>query len=207
MIYIYTLSDPRTGEIRYVGKTTKINKRFSGHLTESRRGDISHKCNWIRSLLTIGLKPVIEVLDTYDGDDWTWLEMYWISQFKIWGYNLTNNSEGGEDPPSWLGKTHSQKHKDKLSKLMTENNPAKNMNDEWRKNISEALKRVGHTTEVACEVIRKKVKQYTLDGEFIKEWSSMTEAAKGVGLKRSSGIGACCSGKRNKAGGYKWSME
>lgn len=31
-VYIYALSDPETGEIRYVGKTNKPDRRYNQHL-------------------------------------------------------------------------------------------------------------------------------------------------------------------------------
>lgn len=33
-VYIYSLEDPETGEIRYVGKANNIKSRFYGHLNE-----------------------------------------------------------------------------------------------------------------------------------------------------------------------------
>lgn len=50
----------------------------------------------------------------------------------------------------------------------------------------------------------KAVIQLSLDGVFIREWSSISDACKQVGLKRNSGIIFVCTGKRNKAGGFKW---
>lgn len=49
----------------------------------------------------------------------------------------------------------------------------------------------------------KKVKQYTLDGKYIKTWESIKEASISYNLKGYS-ISYCCNGKRNHAGGYKW---
>lgn len=34
--FIYTLSDPNTGLVRYVGKTNNIRKRLSSHLSNNR---------------------------------------------------------------------------------------------------------------------------------------------------------------------------
>ena len=80
------------------------------------------------------------------------------------------------------------------------------MNDTWRKNISNAHKKNGFLPTRAAEANKIKVRQFTLDGEYVKTWDSMTDAAKGVGLLSSSSIGAVCNNKRKKAGGYKWSF-
>jgi hypothetical protein len=61
---IYGLIDPRYGIIRYCGQTVNtIEKRFEGHLKEL--NGKSHKVNWIRKLLSLGLKPKL-VLLAYD---------------------------------------------------------------------------------------------------------------------------------------------
>ncbi len=43
--YIYTLSDPNTNEVRYVGKTINIKRRYKQHLYDKRQ--TSHKNSWI----------------------------------------------------------------------------------------------------------------------------------------------------------------
>lgn len=48
--------------------------------------------------------------------------------------------------------------------------------------------------------------QYTLDGERIACWSSLTQAGKDLGIPVSS-ISLCCSGVYKKAGGYRWKIE
>ncbi len=97
MIYIYTLKHPITNEIRYVGKTVKkLQYRLAGHICEARVNTTSYRCCWIRSLANQGLTPIIELLDQTESNDWEWLERYWISQFKTWGFRLVNLTDGGE---------------------------------------------------------------------------------------------------------------
>lgn len=47
------------------------------------------------------------------------------------------------------------------------------------------------------------INQYTSDGTFIKQWKSMTEAAKAVGTKMKL-ISAAVNGDQHTAGGFKW---
>jgi len=49
----------------------------------------------------------------------------------------------------------------------------------------------------------KSVVQLTLNGEFIREWESITEAGDTLSVQPVS-ISKVCKGKRKKAGGYKW---
>lgn len=50
---------------------------------------------------------------------------------------------------------------------------------------------------------KKKVNQYTIDGKFIKTFSSMNEASKEYNVTRQN-IYANCSGKRKTACGFIW---
>lgn len=49
----------------------------------------------------------------------------------------------------------------------------------------------------------RRVEQYDLDGNFIKEWDYIGQAQESLGINR-TGISFCCSGKRKTAGGYHW---
>lgn len=87
MIYIYTLSHPVTNEVRYVGKTINIKRRYKQHLYDKRK---THKACWVQSLRNDNLKPIINIIETCE-DNWQEREIFWISQFD----NLTNFSLGG----------------------------------------------------------------------------------------------------------------
>lgn len=50
---------------------------------------------------------------------------------------------------------------------------------------------------------RKKVCQYDLQGNFIKEWESVVEASKKLKLSQGN-ISSCCRGERKTTGGYMW---
>jgi len=105
MVNIYTLSDS-TG-IRYVGKTNNIKRRLRNHINEAnQKGKNNHRINWIKSLRKKNEIPTIEILDVVPEDSWVFWEIYWISQLKSWGFSLVNGTIGGEDPPSFKGKTH-----------------------------------------------------------------------------------------------------
>jgi mRNA-degrading endonuclease YafQ of YafQ-DinJ toxin-antitoxin module len=56
--------------------------------------------------------------------------------------------------------------------------------------------------------ISKKVKQYDLDGNYIKTWDSVMEVQRQLGIDNAN-ISACCNKKRNHKtiGGYKWEYE
>jgi len=56
--------------------------------------------------------------------------------------------------------------------------------------------------------IRKKIiLQYDLEGNFIKEWSSLTEAAESVGRTEPTYISMCCRNKVKQAYNYIWKFK
>ena len=96
---IYTLSDPETGEIRYIGKTTlPLKYRLTGHLytKKERNGLVNHRINWIQSIVKRGLKPIIIEIDSCKWEESQALEIYYIAKYKKEGYRLVNTSMGGE---------------------------------------------------------------------------------------------------------------
>jgi hypothetical protein len=53
---------------------------------------------------------------------------------------------------------------------------------------------------------KKRVLQFTSNGEFIHEWNSIQEAAIGVCIAK-HGISHCCHGTQHKAAGYVWRFK
>lgn len=92
--FIYVLIDPNTNLVRYVGKSNNPKRRYYKHCYRSKKN--THKVNWINSLLDENKKPVLNIIDEVPVNDWIFWESYWISQLKIWGFNLTNHTGGGD---------------------------------------------------------------------------------------------------------------
>jgi hypothetical protein len=97
--FIYGLIDPRTDEIRYVGKTTRGLHRVLAHgksigVTKEKH---THKYRWIRSLKELGLSYKWSILEIVENvvsiDD---RERFWISHGRDSGWNLTNATDGGD---------------------------------------------------------------------------------------------------------------
>lgn len=59
---------------------------------------------------------------------------------------------------------------------------------------------------IAWHKHEKAVHQLTMDGQLIKTWVSLSEAARVLGLQVGN-ISHCCAGKIKSTGGYKWSLE
>lgn len=96
--FIYELLDPRSKEIRYVGKTNNPKHRYSQHLYCSKyRKRTSHCVSWIKSLLEIGLEPILEIKEEFNNEcECFRREIELISKYRNDGVKLTNLTNGGE---------------------------------------------------------------------------------------------------------------
>jgi len=100
-VLIYGLVDPRTSQLRYVGKSKDGLARPRAHWKHSRtRETRDHTHNWVRSVFAVDLVPEIEILQEWDGKgDWIqWLndtETFYIGYFRMIGTDLTNKADGG----------------------------------------------------------------------------------------------------------------
>ncbi len=118
-VTIYALSDPRTGEVRYVGKTVRLlSERLHAHLLTAKNGGKYHKDRWVAQLLNAGVTPAIVALDVVPKSSWQEAERTWIAIYRELGARLTNISAGGQgvDVPRteiWK-KRISEAHKGKI---------------------------------------------------------------------------------------------
>jgi len=96
--FIYILRDPRTNEIRYVGRTNDTAERLRGHIS------YTHACpktTWIAELKAEGKKPIMQVVDSIEGtddpkrpgDQVCDLERLWIANMLAIGCHLLNTME------------------------------------------------------------------------------------------------------------------
>ena len=177
MTYLYTLSDGK--EIRYIGKTKFINKRYNSHINESKNKK-THKEKWVNSVLLSGGKITIEILDSCEDDESNYIESYWISQMKCWGFNLVNLTSGGNNSSPMLGKKHSTSTKLKMSQTAKRQNrkiggwnKGKKISDETKKKISQSGKGriVNENTKLKISNKLKGVKKKPMSDETKKKIS------------------------------------
>lgn len=82
-----------------------------------------------------------------------------------------------------------------------------NISDETKRKISETLKGFKHSEETKLKIrknspLKKKVGQYTLDGELVKIYDSISEIPSNKFIQ--SNISNCCNGKRKTHKGFIW---
>jgi len=94
---IYGLVDPRTGEVRYIGKTCSGFLRIRQHFVPSQLCRITKKINWLKSLFALNLlpKPII-LAESLTRELLSELEIKFIAEYKAKGFNLLNMTVGGD---------------------------------------------------------------------------------------------------------------
>jgi group I intron endonuclease len=209
-IFIYTLEDSK-GNIRYVGKSKDIKRRFREHIKNYEKSN-SYKNNWIKSLLNMGKYPVISIIDEVEYEDSAFFEMFWISQFQSWGFNLTNLTIGGEGTIGYrftdeqkqkMRKPKSDEHKIKISNSQK----GRKLDDDWKKSIRDGCLKSKKMLEVNRRIGKEKeieVYQYDKFNLLIKKFISIKEASEKTGIKH---ISECINGKRKDSAGYIWSKK
>ena len=193
-IYIYSLKDPETDEVRYIGKTTNINKRLRAHITRSKTNTY-HSARWIKSLINKGLKPNIELVEECTESNWVEREKFWISYYRE-RFDLTNILDGGE------GGFKTDRYGSKWSNEQRENNRSARLGVSVNHTNEGNNKRAAGIRKY-YNLNKKAILQYSLDGNFIKEWESAVEAGKELNVSGSN-INRSCKNHKLTTLGFQW---
>lgn len=116
-VFIYGLFCPVAQTIRYVGKSTKPERRLRGHLSGARRGRYDHHtARWLRSLEAAGTQPSLVILHECDPvERWQDVERRLIAEAGERGWKLTNSTAGGEGL-DFLDPADDRRYREKLSR-------------------------------------------------------------------------------------------
>lgn len=93
---IYGLADPRTGEVRYIGKANNPERRLKGHKREASRRR-TPLYDWMRKLAAEGISPQLLIIEA-DCVDWQEAERRLIAEARARGDRILNLADGGEQP-------------------------------------------------------------------------------------------------------------
>lgn len=96
MTQIYALTDPDSGEVRYIGKANDAAKRLKSHRRESARRRTPVYA-WMRKLAAAGKAPGMIVLMECSAEEWPDKEREMIAHHRQGG-RLLNVADGGDQP-------------------------------------------------------------------------------------------------------------
>jgi predicted GIY-YIG superfamily endonuclease len=88
-IFIYSLTDPINNEVFYIGQSRKFKDRRKSHI-QGCHSRTAPKDLRISALLTVGLMPLLSVLEECLEAEAGEREAYYIEMFKSLGHNLCN---------------------------------------------------------------------------------------------------------------------
>lgn len=157
MTFIYTLSDPITKQVRYVGKTTvSLERRLRGHIEKSRNlNNKWHVAQWIRSLTSQGLVPEIDKIREVELQYLNETEVFCIAEYKRLGCDLTNNTEGGDGGVTGQGSLHTIEALRKRHEAAKLSDKGKGWRGKAQPPEVVAARRASMTPEKQAETIRK----------------------------------------------------
>lgn len=139
--YIYGLIDPRTGLIRYIGKCTRSpEERLGKHMHEARTSTSQcHRLEWLRQLDWLDLMPLVTVLDELPSSarlpEHNEAERWWIATARDYGYDLTNNTDGGDGGSTWDDISEEERARRRANMSVAARKRLANMTPEERANM------------------------------------------------------------------------
>lgn len=220
-VYIYKLIDPRDNNVKYIGKTFNLKKRLSEHISEAktRKGMKTKKENWILKLISLGLKPIINLIAEVPTTEYEYWETFYIKKHKDeFEVKLLNWDENGAGMKNKL-KSFSQKGLRNRKIIQYDLNgrqittfkslrEAERLTGINHGNISKVCNKIykhsgGYIfryfdTEEKVNPIKNPNGQQKpvimIDGNETKEFSSISEASRITQIHARS-ISKCCNGK------------
>lgn len=196
----------------YIGQAINLNRRYKEFTTNPDNyvyTSVDSAIDRARRKYRNFTEWKYEILTTCTIDELNDLEKYYIAQFDTTnsrkGYNSTKGGDGTKGV-KWGTDKQKEAVKNRRTYEGAENpNYGKHHTEETKEKIRQA--RLG--SKQTLETIKKKSKpviQYSLDGEFIKEWIGASQVMKELGIDKSL-IGKVCKGIKKTAGGFKWSYK
>lgn len=197
--FVYSLNHPHTGEPRYIGWSVNPYNRWYAHISDSEK---SYKVSWMRALKKEGLLPIMQIIDEVPLSESAFWEQHYISLYRSWGFRLTNLTIGGDGTK---GYKWTKENIEKVKKSKIEKGSyfigAKKASITKRRNGDYA--RAAHQMRAMQLAKVKPILQYSLKGDFIKEWKSTSIAAENLNISRDN-ISRCCTGEYGQTHGFQF---
>ena len=199
--FIYRYTNRNNGK-SYIGKTKNLSNRVYQHSKIT----ILKKTKFGNAIRKYGIEcfelDILEIIESKNirnlDKSLNVLEKYYIKHFDSYsnGYNSTKGGDGTlyfkhseETKNKMRNKIVSKETRSKLSKASKGRKIHSPKTDNWRKSIKEAK---------SIPIL-----QYSKDNTFIKEWSSITEAARYYNISKSC-IARVCNGERKNSKNFFW---
>jgi group I intron endonuclease len=223
MIGIYKITTTHNNKV-YIGYSSNIELRFKQHKNCLKNNN--HDNMYLQNTYNKYGENIFsfEILEECPYELCIEKEHYYVSFYKSnkrkHGYNLANTGIGkiGKMPKKIILKSiQIRKNNAKIRGYYFSKEIIKkqvNARKGWKHSedakikiglSSKGRKKSNSAIEQHKKQIQKQVNQYSLEGEFIKTWHSITDALIFLNKDIKSGhISSCCKNKKQTAYGYKW---
>ena len=156
MAAVYALIDPRTHQLRYIGKALDTEQRERNHFNQSKYGN-APKSEWVRELRAAGLRPEMLVIEECAPADSADREKYWIARARVRGAPLLNMKSGGQGRIQTSAETR---------KRISEGNKGKGHGSEWRAAHAAALR-----GRKASDETKAKMGKQRMGNQHAQKWN------------------------------------
>lgn len=216
VVYIHLFPNGK----RYVGLTMRdVNKRWGNGKAYKRQKVVYN------AILKYGWNNISHIVYECDTEsEMKYLERYLIAYYNTtdhrYGYNISTGGESGSGVPNVNRKPIDQY--DRQGNFIQTWESIHSVNYKLNydiSSISKCLRKIyptaynyywcysGETPEFKTRGTHRKVYQYNLNGNFIKEFENALEAAKSLGKSDNSTIVRCCNKQIKTAFKFIWSYE
>lgn len=148
MASVYALIDPRSHQLRYIGKALKTEQRERNHFNQCKY-EHSPKGEWMRELRSAGLQPEMIVIDECEPAESANREKYWIARALSRSAPLLNMKSGGQGRVKTSAETR---------RRISEAVKGKGHGAEWRVNHAEFMRGRKASLETKAKMGRAQTK-------------------------------------------------
>lgn len=213
-IGIYKITSPANRI--YIGQSNNLERRQKDHNNTNKTKQLRKLHH---SLLKYGVEShIFEIIEICDIELLNERERYWQDYYNVLGeYGLNCRLTASNDKSaiiseetrkklseSHLGEIHPEwRNKIKSLAQCGDKHWTRNLgiSDEMKKKMSEAQKKLYQNGYKSPQA--KPIKQYSLDGKFIRDWDSANQAGRELNLNGDA-IRYCVIGKSKTSGGFLW---
>lgn len=226
MGYIYKVTNTVNGHM-YIGQTRRtIEKRWRDHKARSKCKKLKSRCLLYDAMKKYGVDAfIVEELEQCDNDLLNEREIYWIAHYDTVrnGYNISCG--GGNLPHSITPVAQFDMDGNYIKTFPSVAEAAEEVNSlpqgiysacdgyyasrrgyQWRY-LSDAEKCGMKLSKVKQQPLIRPVHQYTMDGDYVASYNSISEAMYQFGARGTGGIRSVCTGRNRHSHGYRWSYE
>ena len=223
MIGIYKITNKINGN-SYIGQSINVEKRLLYH--KKYRNELIKNKVLYKAIEKYGIENFdFEILEECKKEELNEREKYYIEKYNTYykGYNMTRGGDGksgcgfSEKTIEKMRKSLIEYHKKNPETKETKGKRIKSLK-EYYKNHPEAAQKIAernknrskesflYAVKKAAMANQKKVYQYDIKGNFVKEYNSIISACKEAKCSATA-ITQVCHGKNHTAAGFIWSYE